>query len=142
MSTTPTLYGSILCILLLAISTYTDIKTRMINPWLAVIVLGLSLIEGKSGELIYYLAGAMCAFAPIFITARFGSGGDGDALIAGVIGFIMPLPFTASWLIFTHLFYIITLGIAVIKTKDKKKQLPFIPFMAAAWIIVYIGTII
>lgn len=133
----PTLYELIIVSIVLIICTITDIRTMTIPPWLCLVLIAVAAFE-PGRDYANSLISALAGFIPLFILARIGNGGDGDALMFGAIGFTVPLVFALYLFLFTSILYTIVLGGVVIKTRDRKKQLPFVPFILAAWTILHV----
>ena len=133
----PSLYEIIIVSIALLICTITDIRTRQINPWVCVALIVAAAFEPNK-DYVNSLITALIGFIPLFIVARVGNGGDGDALLFGAIGFTVPFTFALYLFFLTSFLYVIVLTGVVIKTKDKKKQLPYVPFISAAWVLLLI----
>ena len=95
-------------------------------------------IEGKK---FFAFGGAFLGFFPLFIIALFGSGGGGDALLAGTLGFILPFRFAAYLLLLASILYVLILAVLVWKKKNRKLQLPYAPFLGSGWLIVLITSL-
>ena len=133
----PSVYEIIITIVALTICTVTDIKKREINPMIPVLLMAAGFLTPNKN----YMENIICfliGFAPIFLVNRVGNGGDGDALMCGAMGFSMPLNFGAMVFLITCTLYVVVLLPAIILTKNKKLQLPYIPFLSFTYIIVLI----
>ena len=131
----PGWYGLAISAAALVYLTIKDIRTKEISLWVCLGVAVLACLEPHK-DFMNGLYGLLIGFIPLFLIARIGHGGDGDALVAGALGFLLG-PGTISYtLIFGYIAYFFALAIAVIKTKDRKKQLPFIPFMSFGYAVV------
>lgn len=131
----PSTYEIIICLIALIICTITDIKSTTIYPLvpLLLILAGLFTPDKNFQNNIYC---ALIGFVPLFVLNRFGNGGDGDALICGALGFSMPVKFGIRVFFLAYVLYAIILLIAVIITKNKKLQLPYVPFITSSYIII------
>ena len=131
----PPLYPLLLSLAVLIVCIVTDLKCRQISPLVCLAFLLLSLFDSGRN----YLAscgGAFLGFLPLFIAALFGSGGGGDALLAGVLGFILPFRFAAYLLLTASFSYMLVLALAAWKTGNRKIQLPYAPFLGFGWLLV------
>lgn len=133
----PSIYEIIITLVALVICTFTDIKKREINPLIPVLLIAAGFLTPNK-NLVENIMCFMIGFAPIFLVNRVGNGGDGDALMCGAMGFSMPLNFGAMVFLITCILYIVVLLPAVLITKNKKLQLPYIPFLLFTYIIVLI----
>lgn len=135
----PTLYELIICGIALTVLTIQDIKDGKISSPIVCLVLAVAAVLEFDKDFLQRLYGAALGFIPLFLVARFGGGGDGDALVCGTIGFVMPLRFTAYFLLFTSTAYVIVLAIVKIITKNQTKQLVYMPFASFGFVagIVY-----
>lgn len=133
----PSVYALIISGLTLAISSVTDIKKREICPWvsLALVVLA-SFDQGKNFGL--SILTALICFLPLFFSARFGNGGDGDALLMGAVGYATPFLFGVYTLLFASILYVIVLAAVELYKKKRRMQLPYAPFCFGGWMIVLI----
>lgn len=127
------LYALVITFCVLATSTITDLKMRVIEPFLCLALLLAAFLD-QPKDYVQSLFGLLIGFVPFFIIALAGHGGGGDALLAGAVGWTMHLYITAYTLLFSTALYAVVLIIAVLVTGDKKKQFPFAPFMLAGWI--------
>ena len=133
----PTIYEIIISMIALIICTVTDIKSKSIIPLVPLLLIVAGLFTPNKD----YLANFYClliGFLPIFLVNRFGNGGDGDALVCGALGFSMPVNFGAKVFLLTGVLYFIVLLVVVIIKKDKKLQLPYMPFLTLSYIIVLV----
>ena len=136
----PTLYELIICGIAIAIMTVEDIREGKISPPICLILVILAAFE-PAKDYLAGLYGALIGFIPLFLCARFGGGGDGDALVAAAIGFTVPMRFEVYFLFTSSVVYVAVLAIAVLRTKNKYKQYPYLPFMAIGFVITVIYTI-
>lgn len=133
----PPLYPLLLSLAVLIVCIVTDLKCRQISPLVCLAFLLLSLFDSRRN----YLAscgGAFLGFLPLFIAALFGSGGGGDALLASVLGFILPFRFAAYLLLTASFSYMLVLALAAWKAGNRKIQLPYAPFLGFGWLLVLI----
>lgn len=133
----PSTYEIIICLIALIICTITDIKSTTIYP-VVPLLLVLAGLFTPNKDLQNNIYCALIGFVPLFVLNRFGNGGDGDALLCGAIGFSMPIKFGISVFFLAYVLYAIVLLIAVIITKNKKMQLPYVPFITSSYIIILI----
>ena len=131
---TPTVYALIASGAALVICLFTDLKNRSINPWICLaLVVAASFEPGKDYAM--SIISALIGFLPMVLAAKLGNGGGGDALLLGALGYTLPFLFSLYLFLFSSFLYLIVLAAAIIKTKDRKKRLPYVPFVFAAWII-------
>ena len=137
--TLPTLYELIITGITLLICTITDIKKREINLWACFGLMIAAAIEPNKDFSMSFVSAAL-GFIPLFVIARFGQGGDGDALLMGALGFTLPLLYFLYLYFVTSILYAVVLGAIIIIKKEnrKKKVLLYAPFVTGAWIIMVI----
>jgi len=128
------LYSIIIVTIVLIASTITDLKKRVIEPWLCLALVLAAFID-QPKDYAMSLLGLAVGFIPFFLMAIAGNGGGGDALLAGAVGWSTHLYLAAYTLLGATFLYAFVLLIVVIVTKDKKKQLPFAPFMLSGWLL-------
>ncbi len=133
----PPLYPLLLSLAVIIACIVTDLKCRQISPLICLLFVLLSLFAPQKNYL-FAFGGAFLGFFPLFIIALFGSGGGGDALLAGTLGFILPFRFAAYLLLLASILYVLILAVLVWKKKNRKLQLPYAPFLGAGWLIVLI----
>ena len=129
----PGVYSLILVTLFLVACTVTDIRNRTVSPPLCLCLVCLSLLEIPK-DYLQSLYGFLIAFLPFFLVALFGSGGGGDALMAGAVGWVCGPRLSAYTSFLSSAYYAVVLLLVVCLTRDRKKQLPFAPFLLAAWL--------
>ena len=137
MLTIPPLYPLLLSFAAIITCVITDLRWRKIHPLICLIFALLSILDPQKNYLTA-CGGAFLGFSPLFIMALFGSGGGGDALLAGALGFILPFRFSAYMFLMAFLLYIVILAFLVWKRKNRKLQLPYAPFLGAGWLTVLI----
>lgn len=133
----PPLYPLLLSLAVIIACIVTDLKCRQISPLICLLFVLLSLLDPQKNYL-FAFGGAFLGFFPLFIIALFGSGGGGDALLAGTLGFILPFRFAAYLLLLASILYVVILAVLVWKKKNRKLQLPYAPFLGSGWLIVLI----
>ena len=133
----PPLYPLLLSLAVIIACIVTDLKCRQISPLICLLFVLLSLLDPQKNYL-FAFGGAFLGFFPLFIIALFGSGGGGDALLAGTLGFILPFRFAAYLLLLASILYVLILAVLVWKKKNRKLQLPYAPFLGAGWLIMLI----
>ena len=133
----PPLYPLLLSLAVIIACIVTDLKCRQISPLICLLFVLLSLLDPQKNYL-FAFGGAFLGFFPLFIIALFGSGGGGDALLAGTLGFILPFRFAAYLLLLASILYVLILAVLVWKKKNRKLQLPYAPFLGSGWLIVLI----
>ena len=133
----PPLYPLILSFAAIVACIITDLKWRKIYPLICLFFALLSILDPQKNYLTA-CGSAFLGFFPLFIMALFGSGGGGDALLAGALGFILPFRFSAYMFLTASLLYIVVLAFLVWKKKNRKLQLPYAPFLGAGWLTVLI----
>ena len=139
----PHLYIVYMITICLAIFTYTDIKSRSINPALIAIMLGFSLIIstifGYKMNLGQVLVGLLVGGLPYLILAFINKGGKTYALLMGALGFILGFPNILHLIIMVFIIYCLFGIFYFIFSKNRKKifrfQLPHVPFVMVAWIL-------
>ena len=137
MSFTPSVYALITSGVTLAICLFTDIKKQLISPWVCLaLVIAASFEPGKDYGM--SIVSALIGFLPMLLAAKFGNGGGGDALLLGALGYTLPFLFSLYLFLLSSFLYMIVLAAVVIKTKDRKKQLPYVPFVFTAWIVLVV----
>ena len=94
----PPLYPLILSFAAIVACIITDLKWRKIYPLICLFFALLSILDPQKNYLTA-CGSAFLGFFPLFIMALFGSGGGGDALLAGALGFILPFRFAAYLLL-------------------------------------------
>ena len=124
----PPLYPLLLSLAVIIACIVTDLKCRQISPLICLLFVLLSLLDPQKNYL-FAFGGAFLGFFPLFIIALFGSGGGGDALLAGTLGFILPFRFAAYLLLLASILYVLILAVLVWKKKNRKLQLPYAPFL-------------
>lgn len=118
------------------------LKDGRISSPIVCLVLALAAVIEPDKDFFQRLYGVALGFIPLFLVARFGGGGDGDALVCGTIGFVMPLRFTAYFLLFTSTVYVIVLAIVKVITKNKTKQLVYMPFVSLGFVAAIVYSIL
>ncbi len=136
----PPLYPLLLSLAVIIACIVTDLKCRQISPLICLLFVLLSLLDPQKNYL-FAFGGAFLGFFPLFIIALFGSGGGGDALLAGTLGFILPFRFAAYLLLLASILYVLILAVLVWKKKNRKLQLPYAPFLGSGWLIVLITSL-
>ena len=136
----PPLYPLLLSLAVIIACIVTDLKCRQISPLICLLFVLLSLFDPQKNYL-FAFGGAFLGFFPLFIIALFGSGGGGDALLAGTLGFILPFRFAAYLLLLASILYVLILAVLVWKKKNRKLQLPYAPFLGSGWLIVLITSL-
>ena len=136
----PPLYPLLLSLAVIIACIVTDLKCRQISPVICLLFVLLSLLDPQKNYL-FAFGGAFLGFFPLFIIALFGSGGGGDALLAGTLGFILPFRFAAYLLLLASILYVLILAVLVWKKKNRKLQLPYAPFLGSGWLIVLITSL-
>lgn len=126
--------------IILIICCISDIKRNEIMYTPCFIGVLLSLIFPQR-NLMKSIGGALLGFLPLFITALLGNGGGGDAIVAATLGFIYPLTNAAYIFLLASSAYVLILSVIVLVIKDKKKQIPYIPFLMGSWLIITIFSI-
>lgn len=118
----------------LLICLITDLKKKEISPWVcAALVVVTSFDPGK--DYVLSIVSALIGFLPLYISALIGHGGGGDALLSGALGYALQIMFALYTFLFASVLYALVLAVVVIITKEKKKQLPYVPFLTAGWAI-------
>jgi len=133
----PTLFEIIATGIVLVICVVTDIRKNIIFPWLCGLLVLVASFEPNKDFGMSILTAAI-GFIPMFIIAVLGKGGGGDSLLMGALGYTLPFIFSLYMYLVASLYYVLVLSAVVIKTKDKKKQLPYAPFVFASWLTVLI----
>ena len=136
----PPVYPLLLSLAVIIACIVTDLKCRQISPLICLLFVLLSLLDPQKNYL-FAFGGAFLGFFPLFIIALFGSGGGGDALLAGTLGFILPFRFAAYLLLLASILYVLILAVLVWKKKNRKLQLPYAPFLGSGWLIVLITSL-
>ena len=130
----PSVYALIISGIALTVCLISDIRSRTIYPIVCFALFAAASFEsGKdyANSVIIALLG----FLPMLAAAKFGNGGGGDALLIAALGYTLPSLFSLYLYLFSSLFYLIVLIIAIRRTGDRKKQLPYVPFVFAAWVV-------
>lgn len=136
-SVIPTTYELVITGAAILVCTVTDIHSWKISPWVCLaLVIAAAFEPGK--DYVMSVIGTFIGFAPLFIVARFGKGGDGDSLLNGAIGFTLPLMYMLYMFLVTSVLYAVVLAGVVIRTRNMEKQLPFVPFLMAGWIVMLV----
>lgn len=150
----------IVCIVsvVLAICTYTDIKTHtLFLPLilsLPVLTTFYWLVAWHPEMLLYALWGMILGTLPYFILALAGKGGGGDAILMGCIGFAIGILNIIYLIIFTSALYVLFLLGVIIARKANRKSLdspdqmsikkiryPYAPFVLSGWVVFMIFSI-
>lgn len=129
----PNVYSILIVSFVLIACTITDIKNKTIEPWLCGVLVVASCLD-PSKDYKWSLIGLAVGFIPFFLLALVGHGGGGDALLMGAIGWSVSIYCLADMMLYSTMLYALVLAVWVFITKDKKKQLPFAPFVLAAWV--------
>lgn len=119
----------------LMICTITDLNNHKIFPLIPILLFIVSSFDPDKNYIASLITGLLC-FAPLFISARFGKGGEGDSLVMGAVGYATPTMFGLYTLLVASVSYLITLIFVMIATKRKVKQLPYVPFILIGWLVV------
>lgn len=119
----------------LAVATVTDLKEGVVpyGPliWSAAAIIGLKLAGSRDGFLSDLLAAAVMFFV-LALPAKFNLVGEGDAPVGVLVGFSLGPAAAAA-----ALFWAVVLGgaygaaLLVKNSRNSKKAVPFVPFMAA-----------
>lgn len=130
-----TVYELLTAGIILVICTIADIRRNEIVfiPCFTGILISLFFPQKN---LMSSIGGALLGFVPLFVSALLGSGGGGDAIVAASVGFIYPLTDATYIFLLASAAYALVLGIAVLISKNNKKQLPYIPFLSGSWVAI------
>lgn len=126
-------------LLLLAICSYTDIRTRelSIKTMLIFGCIGVFLLLREASVTGFYIPTGMFVGIGVFVISRVSKGaiGEGDAILLTVTGVILSvremiiLITIASFL--AGMFGVLLM---ICKRADRKKELPFVPFLFISYI--------
>lgn len=133
----PSVYALIISGLALAITSITDIRKREICPWVCLALIVLASFDPGKNFGLSILTSFIC-FLPLFISARIGNGGDGDALLMGAVGYATPFLYGVYTMLFASILYVIVLAAVELYKKKRRMQLPYAPFCFAGWLVVLI----
>lgn len=135
---------TILTTAFLSLCSYTDIRKRVVYLKLLIpfFIAGVLLcaLSGKNA-VISGAAGACAGFFILILSmATKGAVGEGDGLVLMITGFYLGF-FMNLKLIFTALFLSAMCSVAAVIIKGWKKdmELPFMPFLLAAFIVIKAG---
>lgn len=131
----PTLFALIASGITLAFNLYLDLKKGEISPWACAVLFVVASFEPCKDYAMSFLSAAI-GFLPMFIVAVIGHGGAGDALLIGSLCYTLPLVFSVYMCLFASLSYVFALIPMIIKSKDSKKRLPYVPFICIGWLII------
>jgi Flp pilus assembly protein protease CpaA len=134
---TPSLYSLIASGIALVICLVTDLKSKTICPWVCLALIVAASFEPHK-DYVTSIIVALIGFLPMVLAAKFGNGGGGDALLIGALGYTLPSLFSLYMFLLASFFYVVVLAVVVIATKDRKKQLPYVPFVFAAWLVLLV----
>ncbi len=133
----PTAYELVITGIAILICTITDIRNGTIFPLVCLaLVIAAAFEPGKDYALSLISAGI--SFSILFIIARFGKGGDGDALLNGAVGFTLPLMYMLYVFLIASVAYALVLGFFILRTHNREMQLPYAPFILVGWIVTLI----
>ena len=136
--------STILVTFFLIICAVTDIRARVIHLWVLIPFAAAGLIFAAFSGKEALISGAVGALAGLFLFflsfATGGAVGEGDGLVlmtTGVyLGFLMNLRLLCSALFLSA---VVSVGAVVIKGWKKDRELPFMPFLLAAFIFIKTG---
>ena len=133
----------IIILIALAIASFTDIRKGEIPIWVfpsaAILVSTVRCWEG-SFDLMASLIGFFIYFSIYILFALFGKSGGGDAIMMGIMGFMIYAYPTLKVIIISLVAYIVTV-IAIVISKgaeldrSKRLQLPYAPFVGICYAV-------
>jgi len=120
----------------LLLTSYFDIRTRIIPDWIHVLMLMIGFIGFNP---VRSIAGLILTPVPFLIIALLfeGSIGGGDVKLIGACGFVLGFEKCVIIAIFANVFAILyALGYYFSNKEITRMKLPFVPFLYVGWMVV------
>ena len=141
----PPLFVIICVTLFLCACTAVDLKHKEVSldgALALVIVQSVYQLTTHYTDWMTLLLGFTVAFIPYFLMAAVGNGGAGDAVVMGAVGYCIGSNLSVFFCFVASVLYLLVIGLAGLKTKNWKIQLPFVPFALGAWGVALIACLL